>query len=115
MNAGALDREKLARVLGMLGSSHDGEIAAAGRAADALVRQAGLTWPDVLRPPHPALPAATGNDAVGFCLRHGDALTDWERHFLMSLKRQRYAVTAKQREVVDQIVEKIERLEARAA
>lgn len=113
--AAALDREKLARVLGMLGSDHDGEIAAAGRAAAALVRQAGLTWPDILQHQRPALLAARGDDAVAFCLRHGDVLTDWEQHFLASLKRQRYAVTDKQHEVVDQIVEKIERLEARAA
>jgi hypothetical protein len=115
MNAASLDREKLARLPGMLGSAHDGEIAAAGRAADALVRQAGLTWPDVLEPQRPALLAARGDDAVAFCLRHGDALTDWERRFLMSLKRQRYAVTDKQHEVVEQIREKIERAEARAA
>lgn len=46
-----LDRDKLARVLGMLGSAHDGEIAAAARAADALVRQSGLTWFQVVDPP----------------------------------------------------------------
>jgi hypothetical protein len=35
--------DKLAKVLGMLGSAHDGEVAAAGRRADAMVKGAGLT------------------------------------------------------------------------
>jgi len=46
-----LDKRKLSRVLGMLGSAHDGEIAAAGRMADEMVRKAGLTWHDVIRVP----------------------------------------------------------------
>jgi hypothetical protein len=40
-----LDRDKLAKVLGMLGSAHEGEIAAAGRAANQMIRAAGTTWP----------------------------------------------------------------------
>jgi hypothetical protein len=45
-----VDRGRLAKLCGMLGSSHDGESLAAGRAADALIRHAGLTWPSVLEP-----------------------------------------------------------------
>jgi len=44
-----IDRDRLSKLLGMLGSAHDGEIANAGRAAHALIRAAGSTWPDVLR------------------------------------------------------------------
>ena len=43
-----LDRERLAQVLGMLGSHHDGEIANAGRRAHRLIREAGLTWREPL-------------------------------------------------------------------
>ena len=43
-----LDRERLAKLLGMLGSEHDGEVVTAARRADALVRTAGLTWHDVV-------------------------------------------------------------------
>ena len=43
-----LDRDKLAKVLGMLASPHDGESLAAGRAADALVRAVGATSETVL-------------------------------------------------------------------
>jgi hypothetical protein len=42
--------ERLVRLLGMLGSEHDGEVVNAGRMADRLVRQHGLTWPDIITP-----------------------------------------------------------------
>src|SRR5215471_8175975 len=45
-----IDRERLTKLLGLLGSGHDGEIAAAGRMADALIRDAGVTWADVIAP-----------------------------------------------------------------
>ena len=51
MLAAAVDpaiRQKLARLLGMLGSEHDGEALNAGRLADKLVRSAGLSWHEVL-------------------------------------------------------------------
>jgi hypothetical protein len=44
----ALDRTRLARVLGMLGSEFAGERAAAAKLADELVRASGSTWPAVL-------------------------------------------------------------------
>jgi hypothetical protein len=44
----------LAKVLGMLGSDHDGEVIAAGRRAQMLLRSAGLTWFQVLGQPAPA-------------------------------------------------------------
>jgi hypothetical protein len=43
-----LNRERLSNLLGMLGSAHDGEIANAGRAAHAMIREAGMSWPEVL-------------------------------------------------------------------
>ena len=45
-----IDRERLTKLLGLLGSGHNGEIAAAGRIADALIRNAGVTWADVIAP-----------------------------------------------------------------
>jgi hypothetical protein len=43
----ALDAQRLGRVLGLLSSSHDGEVLNAARAADRIVKEAGLTWLDV--------------------------------------------------------------------
>jgi hypothetical protein len=40
--------ERLVKLLGMLGSAHDGERAAAGLKAHELVRRHGLTWSDIL-------------------------------------------------------------------
>jgi hypothetical protein len=52
----ALDRDKLAKMLGMLGSRHDGEVTAAGRSAHTLLKEAGTTWTEVLTPPDGADP-----------------------------------------------------------
>jgi hypothetical protein len=43
-------RLRLARLLGMTGSAHDGEVVNAARLADRLVRENGLTWRDVVAP-----------------------------------------------------------------
>lgn len=45
------DRIKLARILGMLGSDHEGERAAAALAAHRLVRRAGASWWSLIEPP----------------------------------------------------------------
>lgn len=68
------ERARLAAILGMLGSAHDGERLAAARQAEAMRRKLGLSWDEVLRervvvtneppaeparepPPQPAYPA----------------------------------------------------------
>ena len=43
-----LDRDRLSKILGMLGSGHPGKVSAAGKAANALIRDADATWPEVL-------------------------------------------------------------------
>lgn len=67
-SGGSIDRAKLVRILGMLGSDHAGEIAAAGRAAHKLVCAAGLGWHDMilpaLAPPRPALHANPPSDLL---------------------------------------------------
>jgi len=45
-----LDLERLARVIAMGGSEHDGEALAAMRQADRLISEAGMTWDEVLLP-----------------------------------------------------------------
>src|SRR3954453_10040876 len=45
--------DKLVKVLGMLGSDHDGEVAAAGRRAHSMLKAQGLTWSDVINPAPP--------------------------------------------------------------
>jgi hypothetical protein len=104
-----LDRSRLGRILGLLGSAHDGEIAAAGRAAHRLIRDAGLSWPEVLEPAPPPAAAWADEveaDPVGFCLDRAALLTDWERAFLASVRRQRYPLTTKQIRIVRKLVGK---------
>jgi hypothetical protein len=48
--------DRLAKILGMLGSAHAGERAAAAAKADALVKAAGATWRDVIMPSPPTAP-----------------------------------------------------------
>ena len=57
-------RDRLARLLGMVGSDHDGEALNAARLADRLVREHGVTWHDVL---------AVSSLTVG----HDDVLLAW--------------------------------------
>ena len=45
-----IDRQKLAKLLGMMGSAHDGEILAAAKAAQRLLTDAKATWFDVVAP-----------------------------------------------------------------
>ncbi|WP_026872373.1 hypothetical protein [Inquilinus limosus] len=61
------DLTRLIRILGMLGSDHVGERAAAALAADKLVRGGGWSWSDLLAPSRPSRPART---------EWGDPLTD---------------------------------------
>jgi hypothetical protein len=96
-----VDADRLAKLLGMVGSKHDGEALNAARAADKLVREAGLAWPDVIA--SSALPILPNSE-----------LTPWEHDFLSSLRRQKYPPTPKQREVFDRIRMKAKR-GARAA
>jgi hypothetical protein len=96
-----LDRDRLAKLLGMLGSGHDGEVVNAARAADRVVRGSGLRWPDIAAPPAPP------RDPIEFCLSRPAVLTAWESQFLHSLRSQNYRVTVKQNLVVERIVQKI--------
>lgn len=98
------ERNRLAGVLGMLGSPHPGERDAAALAADRLVRGRGLSWDAVLL--EPARPHARaeppGFDDLAMCGRALDRLTPWEQDFVTSCARQR-TVTAKQQAIISRI------------
>jgi hypothetical protein len=87
--------DKLTKILGLLGSAHDGERASAAAKADALVRAAGLTWADVINVP-PIVPNAprirawrsTNTDwqkMAAFCHARRDQLSSWERNFISAM------------------------------
>lgn len=134
----ALDRTRLVRVLGMLGSAHAGERANAAEIAVSIVREAGLTWDDMIFDPEQLLglkaelderaariahleqivslltvvkpKPVTHKDRARECLESGlDWLTRWEKDFLGSFVTGRYPLmTDRQLEILERIEEKLE-------
>src|SRR6516164_6718925 len=90
--------ERLIKLLGMLGSAHDGERAAAGLKAHELIRRHGLTWKELLLDVAPTSePAKLGWRAkVAACTAHQHCLNTKERAFVFSLAQWRGTPTDKQ-------------------
>ena len=119
MTASTIDRDRLVKLLGLLGSDFDGEIVAAARQAERLRADAGLTWREIvlpaLSPPRPQQRAAMSfTEAVRFVLDHEDALTAWESDFGRSIQRQNSPLSPKQISILERLVEKVRRAEASA-
>ena len=117
-----LDRDRLVKLCGMFGSDHAGERANAAASADKLIREAGMRWPDVIFPalprPRPTAPVPTEMsfaEAIRFVLEREWVLTPWERGFVRDLRRLKYPLSPRQLEVLERLVEKVRRAEARAA
>lgn len=51
-----IDTDRLAKILAMLSSEHDGQVISAARQATRIIREAGKTWADLL----PKMPQALG-------------------------------------------------------
>lgn len=92
------DTVRLVKLLGLLGSDHAGERAAAGLKAHNLVKDRNATWADVIVPklvppradPNPQPRAAPGRlhqSRALFLLQCGFGWNDWERQFLLSIAR----------------------------
>jgi hypothetical protein len=91
-------RDRLAKVLGLLGSAHDGECLSAARKAHEIVRAAGATWAQVICTslPSPSKRAAQPDLfhdwpqqwewAVAFCARHTDMLGQREATFIEQMR-----------------------------
>jgi hypothetical protein len=102
--------ERLIKLLGMLGSVHDGERAAAGLKANELIRRHGLTWSDVLltTPMPPSPPPKLGwRDKLRICTAQQHRLSSWERTFVQSLTRWRGTPTEKQLAKLERIYENL--------
>ena len=110
----AADRAKLGKLLGLLGSDHPGERDAAGLAAHRLITRAGLTWPQVIKPPavERALPElGTWRQTVVECLAQPGSLRPWEVGFLRDLPGFR-RLSVKQRYVLKEIADRVLRRDA---
>jgi hypothetical protein len=109
---------KLVKVLGMLGSDHDGEVAAAGRKAHCMLQAEGLTWGDVINPAAPRSEwpqrpqrrwrrPTSPSDTAALCLLWPEVLTDWETNFCRSIVGRR-RISAKQTVVLERLARKVE-------
>ena len=110
--------DKLVKVLGMLGSAHDGEVAAAGRRAHSMLKAEGLTWVDVIKPAAPKSEqpqrsqrrwrkTTSPSDTAALCLLWPEVLTDWETNFCRSIVGRR-RISAKQTVVLERLARKVE-------
>jgi hypothetical protein len=100
------ERQRLAKLLGMLGSDHQGERDNAAQAANRLVQQHGATWFDVVTPAASPLdrPCRDHRDPFGGrdwrtiasrCRHFPHLINAWEDQFLADV-RQRSMLTLKQ-------------------
>jgi hypothetical protein len=92
------ERQRLGRLLGMLGSDHDGEVINAAKLADQMVRKHGLTWEAIIAPtPEPEHIADPRQSdllhgwpthwaaAVAYCSTNSDALNERSNAFILQL------------------------------
>ena len=121
--------ERLVKLLGMLGSNHDGERAAAALKANELVREHGLVWSDVIptleqqqehagRRPNDARAKNQDDQKVdwrtmrGFCAQHFNLLRSREQEFVDDIGDWRGALTEKQSAWLVSIYTRVKKLAA---
>jgi hypothetical protein len=102
---GPVDRDKLVKVLGMLGSDHEGERAAAALKADRHLRGLGLQWDDIIARPGEAPEAPLTWQSMASAILASGRATRWEQNFCETLLRSWRGphVTAKQRAALESI------------
>jgi hypothetical protein len=95
--------DHLRKLLGMLGSDHDGEVCAAGRAAHSHLRRLGLSWNDII-------PDTPDWQALAlYCRGHLHELSERERQFIASIATMRHAPSEKQFSWLSDITERLRR------
>lgn len=115
----AADPDKLARILGMLGSDHDGEVVTAARKAEAVRRAMGKTWTELLLdqgqlplvrpPPKPADPRPGSRpwaELAAACLQTGKVKKAFEVQFLGTIAGYSSPPSRRQSEILAEIAEK---------
>lgn len=122
------DAVRFSKIIGLLGSNHDGERAAAALKATEFLSMRSMGWSDVgeamRRPPmvinqhvppaYDPAPRAHQSDARR-CLASGIIWKAHERHFLNQMAEQRRAPTDRQRDWIDGLCDKVARFEKEAS
>ncbi len=101
-------RNRLALICGMFGSAHVGERAAAAAKAHEIVRELGVTWQDVLIFPEGRAEMAEVRRCARTLLKHTELFSQFEINFLNTLKRYTRPLSQKQRDLLAQLVERLE-------
>ena len=108
-------RERMVKLLGMLGSDALGERAVAAKKADDLRRELGVEWTDILvkvggqqvmATPTPAAPDDYKQKALFLLLFFKAKLTQWELSFLQDIEKTSLPLTDKQRDKIDDVFRK---------
>ena len=99
-----VSRAKLAAVLGMMGSDHDGEVLSAARTAERLRRATNLTWSQLLIGPD-AGADLPWRELLDMARSRPELLSQWDRQFLTSIATQR-TLSIKQQAVLRRIAER---------
>lgn len=101
------DRHRLARLLGMTGSAHDGEALNAARLADRLLKDRGVTWTDAVAPgAEMREPLHSWRRVCAELATQPDSLGPWEQSFVAGLPKFR-RLSSKQREILQSIAERV--------
>ena len=79
------DLQRLAKLLGMVGSSSDGEALSAARKAQALIQDKGTTWFEALGITETVSPVLPHQQQARDLLKHKTVLDSFERNFLVSI------------------------------
>src|SRR5262245_22603529 len=98
--------ERLVKLCGLLGSTHDGERAAAGKLADEFIKQLGLNWSDVI-----VQPPAEWQHMAAVCGRRWPELSERERDFLTNIQRLRKPPSDRQLEWLQSIFDRLQAAE----
>lgn len=85
MSLHASDLQKLAKLLGMIGSHHDCEALSAARKAHQFITSKGATWHDAFGVAEVAAPSPAHHNLATDLLRHKAYMTDFERRFLIGI------------------------------
>ena len=106
---GQAEREKLAKLLGLLSSEHSGERDAAGLAAQRFLKQRGISWVEVLipQPAERRLPEfGTWRATCRRLMERPRDLRAWERTFVADLPNFG-RISVKQRYVLTEIAKRV--------
>jgi hypothetical protein len=98
---------QLGKLVLMLSSNHDGEVIAAARAIDRVLKSSRMDWHDLAQAICPPADHCDWHDLLAFCASHMIRLNSRERDFLQSIARRRSDLTERQRNWLEYIAAKL--------